>query len=316
MVLPQSVLAARDAGPVRHAVLRRATLRSLWVSAAKLFPEAQVLTIIATFENGGAPAPIRRFRGRAFERVDDAEADDLRDQPTWSHLVASTLGVPMLPALGGPALGSIATATADFRDQYYGLVGHVQDDADGPALITTGLVEIGRHVWGERPVRFAKQRYQSPRVALAELTPAMRAWASQRLVPKVLLATQTRVLEACVDEVGELLPGVPLISIVPHTQRDLWSVAAALCSPVASAWAAARTLGAGRSAHAIKLSAREVVELPLPTDRAAWQRGARALRAGRLDAFADAMMQAYEVDDEAVRDWWTRERVGRFSRGW
>ena len=308
LVLPQSVLAARDAGPVRAAVLRDAHLRSLWVAGARVFPEAQVLTVVTVFERGRAAGSVRVSSGRSFQHVADLASDDLSTRPSWSHFVAHALGVPPLPALTGPPLDTFATATADFRDQYYGLVGHVRDDADGPPLVTTGLIELGRHAWGERPVTFAKESYRAPRVALDELPPAMLAWTRQRLVPKVLLATQTKVLEACVDEHGALLPGVPVVTIVPHASKDLWLVAAALCSPVASAWAAARTLGAGRSALAIKLSARQVVEIPLPTDRAAWYAGARALQKGRLDAFGAAMMRAYELDDAAVVSWWLRQR--------
>ena len=67
----------------------------------------------------------------------------------------------------GPTLGDIATFTADFRDQYYGLVGAVSDDGDGPPLITSGLIEPGRVLVGRRQVRFAKQRFAAPRVDLA-----------------------------------------------------------------------------------------------------------------------------------------------------
>ena len=311
LVLPQSVLAARDAGPVRAEVLRHAALRSLWVAGAKLFPEAQVLTVIATFERGARTAAVRRSRGRTFERVADAPAVDLAGRPSWSHLMAEAFGVPVLPALVGPVLGTIATCTADFRDEYYGLVGHVRDDADGPPLVTSGLIEIGRHAWGERAVTFAKQRHAAPRVALGELEPWLRSWADQRLVPKVLLAMQTRVLEACADPEGALLPGVPVVSVVPHDTGEAWLVTAALCSPVASAWAAARALGAGRSAKAIKLSAKQVAELPLPTDRGVWQHATEALRAGRLDTFGELMMSAHELDDPAVLAWWTAERRPR-----
>ena len=64
-------------------------------------------------------------------------------------------------------------------------------------------------------------------------------------MPKVLVATQTAVLEAAVDEQGTWIPSVPVVSVVPRTADDLWPVGAVLCSPVTSAWAAATYLGAG-----------------------------------------------------------------------
>ena len=81
--------------------------------------------------------------------------------------------------------------TADFRDQYYGLVGAVGDDVDGPPLITSGLIEPDECLWGRRPVRFAKQRFAAPRVDLASLSPQLQRWAAARLVPKILIANQT-----------------------------------------------------------------------------------------------------------------------------
>ena len=49
--------------------------------------------------------------------------------------------------------------TADFRNQYYGLVGAVSDSAVGPPLITSGLIEPNECWWGRRPVRFAKRGF-------------------------------------------------------------------------------------------------------------------------------------------------------------
>ncbi len=123
----------------------------------------------------------------------------------WAGLIAGTA----VAAHDGPVLGDIARFVVDFRDQYYGLVGAVGDDLDGPPLITSGLIEPGECVWGRRPVRFAKQRYAAPRVALDRLSPAMQRWAGERLVPKILIANQTRVIEAVHDVRGEWLPGVP-----------------------------------------------------------------------------------------------------------
>ena len=89
------------------------------------------------------------------------------------------------------ALRRLATATADFRDQYYGLVPHVADAGDGAPLVTSGLLDVGRCAWGERPARFARRSFAAPRVPVDALPPALQAWAAGRLVPKVLVATQT-----------------------------------------------------------------------------------------------------------------------------
>ncbi|HMK09978.1 MAG TPA: hypothetical protein VK461_00195, partial [Acidimicrobiales bacterium] len=135
-------------------------------------------------------------------------------------------------------------------------------------------------------------------VARADLSPRLRA----RLVPKVVVATQTRVIEAAVDESGDWLPAVPVISVVAEPSM-LWPIAAALCSPPLTAWAATRHLGAARSPTALKLSAREVRALPLPPPSPSWDAAAAALRAGDLLGAGRAMCDAYGVDDQAFR-WW------------
>jgi hypothetical protein len=117
----------------------------------------------------------------------------------------------------------------------------------------------------------------------------MAAWADARLVPKVLVATQTKVVEAVVDERGEWLPLVPLITVTLRSEAveqgiDLWMLAAAIASPVVVARAAARYYGTALSGAAIKLSARQLLEMPLPSERALWRESAEALREAAGDA--------------------------------
>jgi hypothetical protein len=133
-----------------------------------------------------------------------------------------------------------------------------------------------------------------------------------RLVPKVLVATQTRVMEAVVDERGAWLPVVPLIVTTLREDAradgvDLWMLAAAVASPVVAAEAARLSYGAALSAHAIKLSAKQLLAMPLPADRDAWRESAALFRSashapddvareGLLRRFAEASCRAYGLD--------------------
>ncbi len=245
LVLPQSVLASRDAAAVRGAVDRTATLRWSWWSHRRPF-DAQVHVCALVWERHGDPV-------------------DADPAPTWSHVVTGALAVPPLPPLDAAgALGERARLTANFRDQYYGLVPAVEDGGEGPPLVTSGLLDPGRCEWGRRPVRFAGRRMTRPTVHLDRLAPAMRRWAAGLLVPKVLVANQTRVVEAAVDAEGAWLPGVPVITARPLPGTDPWAVAAVLTSPVASAWAWHRAAGTGLSARAVRLGPRWLGELPWP----------------------------------------------------
>jgi len=307
LVLPHSVLSTRDTVPIRAGVLTAARLDSLWWAGEPVF-DADVFTCIATFVRGEPQGMVRRFHGADVVSVAAVDGRDLMTRPTWGHLVADLVGVPPVALAGDRTLTDLATATADFRDQYYGLAPHVSDDAAGPPLVTSGALDAGRSAWGERPITFARRRFAAPRVDLDALAVPLRTWADRRLVPKVLVATQTPVIEAAVDADGAWLPSVPVITVVPRAPDDLWRVGAVLTAPAASAWAAATYLGAALSATAIKLSASQVLTLPLPVRP--WDDAAEALAAGDVDGCARRMDVAYGTD---LYDWW-RARLTRRSR--
>ena len=309
MIEPVSLLTARDASGARAAVLERARLTDLWVLGDGIF-DASVEVCAPVVVRAGGVGPVRLHTGR--DRARGALVDPPpTDGASWSSLLAEHGGLPRRTLQTAGTLGQLATATADFRDQYYGLAPHVHDaaetsDSSHPPLVTAGLIDPGSLTWGQRTTRFNKTAYLHPRVDLEALPPALQAWAADRLVPKVLLATQTRVLEAVVDEAGDLLPSVPVISVVAQP-ADLWRVAAVLTCPAVAVEAARRHLGSGRNARALRLRAREVLELPLPADRGRWDEAAALLRSGApLEVAGRTMDEAYGlVGDDELLAWWT-----------
>ena len=287
-------------------MLDRARLDALWFAGQPVFADSDVHVIAAAFVRGRNNGQgVRRSSGLSFA---PAVTRALAAGETWSTLVADLVGVPVLDVPNAARLASIASATADFRDQYYGLVGAVTDEGDGPPLITSGLIDPGVNGWGTRRARFAGTHYRAPRVELALLDDSMRSWAAKRLVPKVLVATQTTVLEWVLDERGAWLPSVPVITV---TGADLWSIAAVLSSPVASAWLAARSLGTGLTATALRPTASLLLTVPLPTG--SLERAVAGLRAGDLAGAARASLAAYGVDDPALYDWW-HSKIERITR--
>jgi hypothetical protein len=299
------VLSARDAAPVRAALDAEGALVSLWASPEPVFEGTAVLTCAPVWERGrpGSGEP-------------------------WSVLAAPSFGIPPVELdTGGGVLGDLGPCTADFRDQFYGLVPFVREAADGrvgpgeAALVTTGLIEPAECRWGRTATRFAKQRYAAPVVDVDALHAdgALSAWAVARLVPKVLVATQGAVLEGVVDVEGAWLPSVPTLVCAPPADR-LWHVLAVLLAPPVVAYAAAHYLGAGLTARSVKLSARQLAALPLPTDPIAWDESATLARAAQeaptaaerarlLEDCAARMCTAYAVPASEVLGWWA-ERAG------
>ena len=149
-------------------------------------------------------------------------------------------------------LGDLGPCTADFRDQYYGLApvrargrrrraaGHLRADRPRP-------VPLGRASRRASPSRGD----DAPTVDLEALHAegSLSSWAGARLVPKVLVATQGRVIEAVVDETGDWLPSVPVVTLAVAPGR-LWHALAVLLAPPVVALAAARYAGAALTTDA------------------------------------------------------------------
>ncbi len=324
LVEPLSVLSVRGAAKIRRALLGRAALTAAWFAEVRVFEDADVEVWAPVLETGAGAGPVKLFSGRTFEPFGTAACPDAT-APGWGSLLAQQRGVPTHNWRTAGTLGEIASATADFRDQYYGLVGHVFDDvaneSDQPKLVTSGLIDPAHLLWGNRATRFNREAFQAPRVKLSGLSPELRQWAAKRLVPKVLVATQTRVLEPIVDMNGSMLPSVPVLTIEAPV-GSLWGIAALLISPPISAIAASRHFGAALSSDALKLSARDVLALPLPHDKQLWARAATAFKAAsaaqthhqrqrELASCAQLMCGAYGVEDCAeLFDWWAARLPG------
>jgi hypothetical protein len=336
LILSSSLLVADDAAPLRRAVLDLGVLDELWVAREPVFTAG--VRVCAPVIAIGAPDPgrVRRAHGRGFAPAPDLVIthERLRAAPTWAEVMAGLFGVPVVALDGAETLASFCTATAGFRDQFYGIRPFVSEaavDGDGRAdgsvvgpgagdarvrLITSGLIEPMRSAWGRRRTRFAGASYLAPVIdlgALAATDPKLMAWTEQRLVPKLIVATQTRVLETIVDEQGAWFPSVPTIAVTTEPDR-LWEAAAVVMAPPISAWALGRHLGAALSSDAIKVSARQLLDAPLPRDRARWREACVPLRRAAaatteeewreaLDDFGALMNHAYGCDDE-VLEWW------------
>lgn len=335
LVQPQSLLAAKAAGPVRSELLSDSSLVSIWVSNEHLF-SASVFTCAPTLlKSGPRRVAIERQHSANFTALPplEVEMDELSQEVSWAHLTAEASGIPSVDIVSGGTLGELADTVADFTE-YYRLEGFIVDDADlpdgadrceFPPLVTTGLVDLAVCSWGRHPTRILKQRWQAPRVDRRRMYAegSLGPWIDRRRVPKVILATQTKVIEVFVDEPGEFIASIPLITVMPNDVGRVWHIAAALASPVTCALALRHFAGAALSAEAIKLSAKQTLALPIPEDGPEWDTAAALLkeahtladeesRAKRLLDYASASIAAFGVPEEQAAglfDWWS----GRFG---
>jgi hypothetical protein len=282
LLQPQSVLGARDAAGVRTAVSERGQLVDVWFPAQAGFEAA--VDVCAPIIDVGAGAA----------------------SSTWSRHLAVANGVPAVELHDEQVLGAQASVTAAFRSEYYGMVDHVHEHDDRPSearLVTTGLIDLGGCAWGQRPARIGGRTWQAPVIETGALEGRAAEWARRTRVPKLVVATQTRVLEVAVDEDGEWIAGVPLVVVLAELDR-LWGLAAALASPAVSAWLLARVAGTGMTRQSLKVTAPLLREVPMPTDADAWAFGTAAFRDGDMVRFVEAMSAAYGTD-AGVAAWWS-----------
>ncbi|MHB1139727.1 MAG: hypothetical protein ACYC2O_12285, partial [Microthrixaceae bacterium] len=358
--------------PVRATLLDRAELVEVWSSDELLF-DASVRVcapvLVRRDDDAGATTPattadatrtptstvaVRWGGGAAGAAAQVRRASTPKGPESWGPLFAAARGVPAGVPHGGPRLGTVATATAGFRDEFYALSAAAVEQADiaeehigadpasldpvalgavalgavalgavAPRLVTVGMIDPGRCTWGEQPRRIGGRTFTAPRLdvaALAADAPRIARWADARRVPKVLVATQTRVVEAVADPEGTAVPVTPTISVEPGPdgETDVWHLCAALLAPPVAARAAAMHLGAGLSPGALRWSARQVLDVELPIDPDAWTEGAELVRALHTTAPAESalrrellhrlgrtMCAAHDRDgDDELFEWW------------
>jgi hypothetical protein len=325
LLVPESVLSARDAAGVRAAVLAEAALEHLWVAGEPVFTASARVCSPVLHRDGGAGAdrgPVGRSVGRAFQ-VTTPGVPPARTGQSWGHLLAGLHGVPTIELTsGGGVLGDRAEVTAGFRQQFYGVQPFVVDAIQGegsegwPRLVTSGSIDPLVCHWGNRPITFARRRWDAPVIdleAVQRADPSLHRWALDRLHPKVVVATQTRVIEAAVDVEGRWYPSTPTVAVTPR-EGELWMVAAVLCAPPVAAWLHGRLAGSALAAGHLRVTAGALRQVPWPADGTAVVLGAElaevaatcedgAARRRHLLSLGLAMTEAYGAP-RSVYDWW------------
>jgi hypothetical protein len=309
MIQPRSILAARHSTSVRDALLDRAALVEMWLPRERVFA-ADVDVCAPLLVVGGSSSPVVVSDGRTAAPVVAVDAA-VCDGDSWAPLLAAVSGVPALDLAAGPTIGTIADCTAGFRDQYYGLLGAVTETRPpdlSARLVTSGAIDPLTLHWGKRPIRFGRRTWRTPWLDLRRLRdeePKVAGWVDRLRRPKVLVATQTRVVEAVVDPDGDLVPVTPVIAVVPHDPGDVWMVAAALTAPPVAALAQRRLAGTGLSPGSVRLTASTVADLPLPTSRDE----IGDAPSGSVDwrSLGARLCHAYDVEPGAILEWWLGE---------
>ena len=319
LVQPTSVLSARDSDAVRARLSRDAPPVGLWIDGGRQF-SAAVDTVALVMRKGRRPGPVRRAMG--------VPATPLADGPpaapgSWASLLLfDTPTVAPVDLRTEGTLADVAHVTAGFRDQFYGLRGAVAEGGPPgrPRLVTSGLIDPLECRWGRAACRFDKQAWHAPTVDPGAVDPRIRGWVTDRLVPKLVVASQTRVLEVAVDETGDMVPCTPVVTVEPfEAAPSLAHLAAALTSPVVSLLLLHTAAGSALSADAMRVSAGLLAGVPLPVRGALWDAAAAAVDAlagppnrEELVAIGRLGLAAYGLADRVdILNWWQSRLRGR-----
>lgn len=327
LVQPQSTLSSRDTESLRAHLAQAAPMSGLWAAREAIFDAGvrACAPILRVGDAGVGVAPGGPAGSAVMLAAGPTVAEQgRRPRGRWSDLAAEALGAPSMPGVSARRLRERVSATAGFRDEHYGLVAACREgrDDDGPdvgRVATVGSVDPLTVGWGRRRYRFGGSDWDRPVVDRGSLSGKVQQWYDRQSRPKVLLATQTKLLEPVVDRAGDLVPATPLIAV--HADpADLDRVAAVLLAPPVVLWAWRHWFGSALSVDAVKLAARQVGELPLPVDDGAWAEGASIVAtadgaepAQAWDlavAVAEVMTVAYGASDE-VLEWWKRRLKAR-----
>ncbi len=312
LVQPMSVLSGRDTERMRSHLDVEAPLKAMWSTSEAVF-DAGIRVIAPVLVSGAQPGPIAIATGPRPHVIGTSDHGS-----SWAELGADALGAPAIHIAAERTLGDLVQATAGFRDEHYGLAAACveQSGSDSTLRLTTvGSIDPLFGWWGKRPTRFAGQMWDRPVIETELLEGKVGRWVENQLRPKVVLPTQSKVLEPLIDRTGQIVPATPVLAI--HTEEhNLNHVAAVLLAPPVVAWAFRRSFGSALSVNAVKLSAKEVCNLPLPLNSQAWDEAAGVLAAAELDTVelaaevalvvAELMMKAYNAKPEVLHWYKTR----------
>lgn len=315
LIVPTSIFGAASARPIREHIDEVMPMTGLWVGGRDVFTDAKVDVLAPILSTEQKPL-VHVY----FQKSEMCPTEVKRENNgSWGAILADALGVPILDAAIEKDLQREATVTADFRDAYYWLSERVEENGFQThrkkigKLATVGLVDPLTFNHGKKEVRFAKKKYSEP-VVVAEHNPPndFSEWLKRRRVPKILVATQTKVIECVVDEIGDLIPSTPLIIIQPVNPNNIWHLASALSSPVGAAWAASEAAGTGLGANTVRLRASQLNLFPLPATSPEWDRAADLAQSiqtqgGSEKTFRDfglVINSAYGIEDDDLLQWW------------
>ena len=263
---------------------RAADLRDLWLDDGRVF------TRRGAGVRAGARAPARdRRRRHDADGADDAHHGGGAEPWARAWARAATLPpVDLRPARHGDAGGAgcrrrpaSATSTTGWPRSPSNAT-TCRPARPSRRSSRAALVDWVGCGWGDPPGALRPAPLggagRRPRPPVGRPAGGAAAGSPGAAAPKLVVASQTRVVEAAVDPDGRLgALGAGAGGGAARSRATCGGWPRALLAPAASAWLAHRSGGTALDRAALKVAKPDLAALPLPGDPTAWDAAARAL---------------------------------------
>lgn len=255
---------------LKHRIVGYLDLGGSWFDAGV---ETGVLVLERTSASApdDTPVPLWRIEGEGMAACGETTMGMLRRMPAgYLRGAWERDGADLAAAVGrGVTIGDLAEAsdgsTTAEAYQLATLLRECEGDLPGAGVarvVNTGLIDPGRLLWGERPMRFLGRTYRRPVVDLAALARCQPRRARQAMSWKVGVAGLSSRVEAAVCPPG-VLCAKSVVVLIPREGVSPAGLEELLNQDATTRLYRSMFGGRGFTARSMSIGARQVERLPV-----------------------------------------------------
>jgi hypothetical protein len=220
LICPRATASSKGSRSLRDLMYAEAPPQMLWCpDNPRLFGGASVFVCLVAAVRHRRPDKIRvSTSGNLTDVIFGERPLPHQADGTWWELIHSGSENDQIVFGETTSLGEVADMWAGCSTgTAYELNGHVVDspDGSGPRLVTTGAIDRYKCRWGAMTIRYLKSDYLHPRWPDDDAPPSVARARDRQRKPKILVGGLTKVIEALLDDVGDLSGVVSTHVVVP-----------------------------------------------------------------------------------------------------
>jgi hypothetical protein len=259
-------------------------ISSLLKAGREIFEDANVDSIVSLFtKKGRSKIDVLLYEDKDFQLMREISKETLASPFTFDHLFSQSLDFIAKLSKASTKLGDIATCeNACATDDAYKLKPLVQDSTtkftgDYLKVINTGTISKYRDKWGKQKMTYLGDKYIKPVVEKQRFLNLFGGRSyGRRSIQKKLLIKGLNLLDACLDEKGNVIPGIPTLVVVSNDVAKLKLLLALINSKLSFFFIKERYPSSSYN-QGINFTPDMINDLPVPTVSTAYKNKAIAL---------------------------------------